>query len=246
MISYRVAIIPDVHIPFHDRNIYEKAIKSIVDEHKRDPLDEILILGDFFDFYWLSLHGRDPGSFDVEVTLSDEIAMGSRELTRLRELFPDLRITFLEGNHEYRLSRYITKKCPELFEYLNFHKLVPFEKLNIHFIPWGKSQLYHLGSVYNLPTNIYARHRPYSTSVNAARQTLDKGKVSLIAGDLHRKQFASCKRANGEELRCWIMGWLGDSSERAFDYIDSKDDWGHSIDFGTFRDSRFSMNFIEL
>lgn len=195
---------------------------------KQNKITEINILGDFADFFWLSLHPKMPEQFSIKKTLKQEIDEVVKHLTELREKFPKAKIYFIEGNHEYRLMRYITAKAPELFEFFNLVDLFKFKELKIKYVPYGKYQLKRC-----LNTNYYLRHEPYAAGENCAGSTLKKGHVSLGFGHTHRTQSYVIKRPDGVELEAHSLGWLGDSSSPVFSYVKNIDTWTQGFQFVT-------------
>ena len=74
----KALIIPDCHIPYEDKRAYDLMLEVAKDV---DP-DEIVILGDYADFYAVNSHGKDAelgGS-----VLMDEVF---EVIQRLKELF---------------------------------------------------------------------------------------------------------------------------------------------------------------
>ena len=66
----KALIIPDCHIPYHDRRSYEIMLEVAKDIDQDYGLDEIVILGDYADFYAINAHGKDAAMSHV---LEDEI-----------------------------------------------------------------------------------------------------------------------------------------------------------------------------
>ena len=115
----KIAInIPDCHIPWHSASSWDLLMSIGGDLQKSAGVDEINIMGDFADFYWCSLHPRLPEGMSVTETVRDEIYQVIKKLKEIRRIFPDAVINFIEGNHEYRLMRWLIKKAPELFDIL--------------------------------------------------------------------------------------------------------------------------------
>lgn len=217
--------IPDCHIPWQDRSAYDVMIEVARAYDDKCGLDQINILGDYLDFYHVGLHPKLPEHFTIKGTFKDEIQIANHELARLRRLFPKSEIRFIEGNHEFRLLRYLVKKCPELFDIVSVPELLQLDKHDIMFIPYGKKQL-----VQCLDTDYHLRHVPYSGSKHTAMATLDKKKTSLGFGHTHRKQSVTVTDAHGRELYGRSLGWLGDRLAPVFSFMDH-DDWSQGFEF---------------
>lgn len=105
--TYRVLVLPDIHVPFHDVTAIDAVIEYAKDEH----WDEFIQLGDFVDLDVVSrfVIGK-PGAIEGR-RLSDDYDMAGKLLDRLlsavRKKNPSCKATLLEGNHEYRISRWL-------------------------------------------------------------------------------------------------------------------------------------------
>jgi len=212
--------IPDTHIPFHCQKSYDLMLQIAKDVDEDIGITEINILGDYLDFFWVSLHPKGPASSIIRESFKDEIYEGIKKLTELRNLFPKAKINFLEGNHEFRLVRYIVSKCPELYDLYSLPDILCFDKLNIEYHPFGKGQ-----KVSCLGTNLFMRHQPYNQGRNCAATTAHNKGISLLFGHTHRLQNYTLIKGDGEEVSTYSSGWLGDRTLPAFEYMDT-DDWG--------------------
>ena len=201
-------------------------IKIAKDLNAWKPIDEIIILGDFGDFYWLSMHARLPEHFDIECTLSDEIFSIKMRLKELRDLFPNAKITYLMGNHEFRLDRYIVNKCAEMFEFLKMSELLLLKEYGVKPIPYGKSQKYKV-----LGSNLMARHEPISMGEYCSGGTANKAKTSIVFGHTHRVQtFTTCDMWENE-INCYSLGWLGNRNSPAVQFIRGMETWAHAFGY---------------
>lgn len=205
--------ITDCHIPWHDKRAFEILISIMTDI---DP-DEINILGDFLDFYGCSLHDKLPATMSLKERFTDEIYQGNQVLERIRELFPKARINYIEGNHEYRLLRYIVAKAPALYDIVKLPDLLKFKDRHIEYHPFGRHQL-----VSCLGTDLFMRHQPYSQADYCAGNTLKKKFTSLSFGHTHREQSYTSTDARGRRISCYSSGWLGDVDAPVFDYVDTQ------------------------
>lgn len=217
--------IPDCHIPWHDEKAFDIMLQIAKDLNESQGIDEVNILGDFLDFFWFSLHGKLPSTMGIKETLKDEIYQGIKHLEMLREAFPKAKITFIEGNHEYRMVRYIVAKCPELYELFTLPELLQFDRLSIDYVPFGKSQLHSC-----LGTDYYLRHQPYNMGKNFASSTAHNKAISLGCGHVHRNQSYTMKRGDGTEVTVRSCGWMGDETQPIFDYMDHTH-WSKGFEF---------------
>ena len=220
--------IPDCHIPWEDKKSYEIMLLIAQDVDKKYGLEEINIMGDYADFHALGLHPTLPRAMNIKEGIKDEIYAVHQRLNELRTLFPKARINYIEGNHEWRLLRYIVKKCPELFDLYTLPEVLQFDKYGINYYEYGKTQFYRcLGT-----TDLGLRHQPYNGGKHCAASSAHSKAVSLAFGHTHRKQSYTFRDALGKEISCYSLGWLGDKSAPPFDYMDH-DNWGQAIQIVT-------------
>ncbi len=105
---YRGIIIPDTHAPYHNETSWS-LITHVV---KKWQPKIAVVQGDFFDCYAVSSHRKDPRRRD---SIVDEI----RQAQRMLRVFDACQEKyFIEGNHEYRLDRYLMDFAPQVYEML--------------------------------------------------------------------------------------------------------------------------------
>jgi len=102
----RNLILSDLHIPFHDSDAIQCAVKY---GKSRNP-DAVIINGDLSDFYAISKFDRDP----TKAGLRKNIIATRHFLGWLKEKFPKSRIIFKLGNHDEWWEKYLWRKAPEL------------------------------------------------------------------------------------------------------------------------------------
>lgn len=216
----KALIIPDCHIPYEHKPSYQLMLDVATD---LDRLDEIVILGDYADFYDISSHPKDP---DVGSKLIDEVDEVVARLWQLRSLFPKAKITYIEGNHEYRLGRYIRDNCREFFGLISVQTLLNLDAMKINFVPYGPSQKYSV-----LGSSLHARHEPIGGGIHCAYQTVTKAMESVIFGHTHRIQEHQIVSMDGQNYRGISCGWLGDETHPVMGYVKNHHQWakGFSI-----------------
>lgn len=215
----RALIIPDCHIPFEDKKAYELMLKCADDVQP----DEVVILGDYADFFNVTAH---PKELDISTDLIDEVDAVQARLMELRAMFPKAKIVYIQGNHEFRLERYIRDKARELFGVVTIDTLLNLKALNIHHVPYGPNQKYHV-----LGSKLIARHEPISGGTHVAHGTVVKALSSVIFGHTHRLQESQIVAIDGGNYRGISAGWLGDSSHSVMSYVKNHHQWalGFSI-----------------
>lgn len=218
MKNIRAVIIPDCHIPFHDIRAYNLVLGVAEDI----GIDELYLTGDFADFYNLSQHGpKDPGIFQ---TLEDEIFEVNKKLKELNNRFKNVKKTYVMGNHEYRLDRFITNKCPEFFGVVGIEKILYLDHYGFEYIPYGPYQSVSIGG-----TDLLLRHEPLSNGKHVAKPTIEKASASVAFGHTHRLEMSYNTTMDGRELVGISCGWLGDKTNPIFNYIKNFHNWQHGF-----------------
>jgi UDP-2,3-diacylglucosamine pyrophosphatase LpxH len=214
----RALIIPDCHIPYEDKRAYDLMLTVAKDV---DP-DEIVILGDYADFYAVNSHGKDAAVENG--TLEEEVTRVVERLIEIKKLFPKAKRVFIEGNHEYRLARYINSKCPDLYGVFDTKSVLELGILGYEFVPYGPNQKYRV-----LGSKLIARHEPLAGGKHVAQNTVEKAMHSVIFGHTHRIQEAQVVTIDGENYRGISSGWLGDTQHRIFEYVKGHHQWAHAF-----------------
>jgi hypothetical protein len=106
---YRLAVIAnDFQIPFHD----ERALLLFKMFVRRERPDWLILNGDFQDFWEISRYDQTPRTGK---DFKQEIEIGKRILRSFRRSLPHSRITWIEGNHEFRLRKYSIRNAREFY-----------------------------------------------------------------------------------------------------------------------------------
>lgn len=176
---------------------------------------EIVLLGDYADFYSVSRHRKDPR---VGTLLEEEVDSVKAGLTELDRLFPLAKKVYLSGNHEIRLETYLIEQAPALFGVTDIRELFELRRRpKWSYLPFGRDQRYKV-----LGSELYAFHRPKaSTPKNHIAKTF----VSSVYGDVHKIERAQSVALDGKHLTAVCPGWLGDVTSRVFDYMPSTPQW---------------------
>ena len=207
----RALIIPDCHIPF----VHKKAYSLMLKVAKDFKPDEIVILGDYLDFYSVSSHKKDP---TLPKMLKDEIDMAKVYLDEIDKLFPDAYKVFLEGNHEYRLSSYLQDKAPELFGLVSVKALLDINRRRKwRYIPYSPQQKYNV-----LGSKLFSKHTPIGSS---AKTTVARGVASIVYGHTHRIEQNYIVGIDGSPHVAINSGWLGDARLKVFEFVKNHHEW---------------------
>ncbi len=161
-------------------------------------------MGDLADFYAISAHSKDPAR---ALKLKDELA----EAKRLRGNLDDLgakRKVFIEGNHSYRLVRYLQDRAPELYEMIDVRTLLGLTDNAWEFVPY--KDYIKIGAIYF--THDTGDGGKYSTA-----RALDAYQNSVVIGHHHSMSYLVQGDATGKHMVAAQFGWLGD--ENNADYM---------------------------
>ncbi len=212
MMLKKALIIPDCHIPSEDKKAYSLMLKVA----KALKVDEIVILGDFADFYAVNSHGTHP---QVIPMIIDEVEAVKKRLDQLDEMFPKAKKIYIEGNHEFRLERFLLQKAPALFGVTSTEHLLDINRRkNWKFIRYAPNQSHKV-----LGSKLKARHEPLASS---AKATAAKALTSLVYGHIHRIEESHIVGLDGTNHVCFSVGWLGDKSyDKIFGYVKTHHQW---------------------
>lgn len=217
-------VLPDTHVPAHSKRAYALAMRVAADLQDGRGPDDLVILGDFGDFYSVSSHQRasDPR---LERHLRNEVAEVCAELRALEAKWPNTRRMFIQGNHEDRLERYLDAKAPELFGLVDTDLLLELTAHGWQYVPYGPRQLTRLWE-----SHLWARHEPLQGGVLPAYGTVLKAGCSVVYGHDHKSQQAQVTMANGDTHLGVSVGWLGEAERPEFDYTKGHPNW--ALGFG--------------
>lgn len=210
----RVAILPDTHVPFHDRAAWSVALGVL----REWAPHRVVIIGDFMDTESVSRHGKNTPD---NVRLSEEYHEANLRLDEAQNAAPNATWLFLEGNHENR----ITKWCNEfgsmdgLLDVAEALYMAPRDEgyhrnssmlRGMEWIPLSRQPFQIDGCAY--------LHGVYENMHHAAFHALHLGPEigckEIRYGHMHTIQ--SAVSPSGYHARC--VGFLGDKTQRVFRY----------------------------
>lgn len=181
--TYQLAVIAnDFQIPFHD----ERALLLFKLFLRRERPDWLILNGDFQDFWEISSFDRTPRT---SKDLREEIDIGKRTLRSFRRSLPGARITWIEGNHEFRLRKYLLQNAKELYGLpgLSVPAIFDLERLGIKYVACHElaskftDNFIRVGNLYVGHFAKVSKHGAY-----AAKLLVEEKGVSLLQGHTHR------------------------------------------------------------
>lgn len=212
----RVLFIPDCHWP----NVDLRAWGTMLRVALWFKPTTVVILGDFADGETLSAH---PATKPGEVDFEDEVVSVKQALDQLETLGATRKI-YIEGNHEFRLDRYLMAQAPALFRSMRWQQLLDLERRGWEWVPYRKSVA--VGK-------LNVTHDVGSAGMNAHRVAAKAFGGSAAIGHTHRLAYEVVGRFEGTPYLAAMFGWLGDA-EKAGGYLHEAkaSDWVHGFGVG--------------
>jgi Calcineurin-like phosphoesterase len=181
--QYQLAVIAnDFQIPFHD----ERALLLFQLFLRRERPDWLILNGDFQDFWEISRFDQTPRTGKV---FKEEIAIGKSILRSFRRSLSRARITWIEGNHEFRLRKYLIQNAKELYGLpgVSVPDIFNLRGLKIDYVPCHElatrftDNFIRVGGLYVGHWNKVSKHAAY-----AAKILVEEKGVSLRQAHTHR------------------------------------------------------------
>jgi len=189
----KVLIVPDTHVPYHDKKAFELMLKVA----KKFKPYHLIIGGDFIDNYSVSSHNKDPNR---ALKLNDEVNETIKELKKLKALDAKNNV-FLGGNHEDRLERYLMEKAPELYNIISTPSILKLKEIGFNYVPYKHS--YKLGK-------LAITHDLGKAGRFAHYKAMDDYQNNIVINHTHRLGYAVEGDVEGNKHVAAMFGWLGD------------------------------------
>jgi hypothetical protein len=143
----------------------------------------------------------------------------------LRQEFPDAKMVYKPGNHEYRLPRYYIANAPELIEspVTAMETHLDFEGRGIEFLDYH--QIIRAGK---LPIIHGHEVRHIDSAVNPARGLYMRAKSYAACSHCHRTSMHTERNIDGKILTTWSFGCLCDLSPD-YHVVGNNWNWGLGI-----------------
>jgi len=198
----------DFQFPFEDEAVFAAFLTFLVAERP----DRIVLTGDILDLTSVSNFDRDPR---LGMPVQDELAHAHARLAEIRcAAGEDAKIFFVYGNHEARMSKWLSRKAPELVgmvdaeghEVLSLANMLRLDHLKItpclsEGVAYAGPE--HLRSYYKITKDLIATHGTYSRTAGGAASILpivDAAGVSVVGGHDHSQGMAFMSRGGFAEL----------------------------------------------
>lgn len=194
-----IGIISDLHIPNHRLEPIHIAVKKLQSE----KVNTIIINGDLLDNTPFTRHeGKRPSAADVRRWFD----LSEMFLEFLRDQFPNCRILWAEGNHDYWYRRWMNQHAWQLDEdpYFSLQERLHLEEYKIEFVP--QSQYIMAGKL----SIAHGHHvvKGIIAPVNAARGVYTKAKRSMLIGHVHVESSHTETDLHGDIVTTFSTGCL--------------------------------------
>src|SRR5437667_6607708 len=181
--AYQWAVIAnDFQIPFHD----ERALLLFKTFLRRERPDWLILNGDFHDFWEISSYDLTPRSGK---DFKREIETGKKILRSFRRSLPRARITWIEGNHEFRLRKYLIQNARELYGLpgVSVPNIFNLRSLKIDYVPCHELATKFTDNFIRVG-DLYVGHwdKVSKNAAYAAKVLVEEKGVSLLQGHTHR------------------------------------------------------------
>jgi hypothetical protein len=210
MTEQRRIVLPDLHIPFHDKKLLEHWLVRL----RSITWDGVDIIGDFIDCYTLSRFDTNP---QRKNTLQQELDEGHQLLEYIRSLAPGANIRYSEGNHEDRLRKVLWGKTPALAHLRNITipDLMGLKDLEIG---WHSTQdPYKIRGLWYTHGDLLRKHAGMS-----ARAKSEAMNGSCIIGHTHRQGWSPFTTHTGTH-DAYEVGHMADPAQ--LDYVRTCFNW---------------------
>lgn len=205
-------LIPDTHRPWHHKKAYSLMLRAAASL----PIKAVYLLGDYADFFAVTSHLKDPRLPQMLEKEVDDVNAGLDELSAT---FKGAKFYYIEGNHEYRLARYLQERAPALFGMVDCPGLFNIAaRPKWTWVPYGPNQKMQI-----LNSKLWARHEPLGAS---AKATATNAGASLVFGHTHRIEEGHKVSISGSNHVAFSVGWLGDKrKDLVFGYVKKHHEW---------------------
>lgn len=213
--SRRIVLWPDTHHHYHHR----KAVEGLLGYIAEVQPDEVCILGDFLDCKAPARWSRGTAA-EFAADLLVEAQAGRETLGKLREVHEGP-VTFLYGNHEDRLRKYVLSNAPALAGVVrDIDDLLDFEGFKVEL----KQQPYAIAPGV---VAIHGSRLSQLAGQSAAKEVKRHGK-SVVQGHSHR--LGLVWETTDRDRFALEAGWLGDV--RKAGYLDFQGVANWQLGFG--------------
>jgi len=206
---YRLIVIPDLQIPYHDKRALSVVEKYMADE----TWDEWLQIGDLLDLDQFSRFNRDSPRKIEGRRLKRDYEIANEILDRhqavVRENNPDAKFTLIAGNHELRAEKFVDK-FPQLEDVFCIERDLKLKERGMKYVrSYPKGEVHKIGKAHF--------HHGLYTGPNHAKKMVDSFGLNVFYGHMNDTNLF-CKPMWGND-RTLMAQSLGCLCKRDMDFI---------------------------
>jgi hypothetical protein len=157
-LSKRALIFSDLQIPYEDK----RSLAAVEKYMKDHDWDYVGYIGDFVDMDCISSHNANNLRAVEGKSIQADYDYANRLLDRHQRLAPNAKWFLIEGNHEYRVERYLDA-APTLRGSIEVEKGLRLKERGIKWVRnWSKGEVYRIGKanfIHGLYTNDFHSKR---------------------------------------------------------------------------------------
>lgn len=224
-------VLPDLHIPFHDKRLLDLWMTRLLDRQ----FEGVDIIGDMIDCYSLSRFDTNP---ERKNTFQQEIDEARAVLADIQHFLPNADIRYSEGNHEDRLRKVLWGKCSALahMRNLSIPNLLGLDSLGIK---WHSTQNpYRIQGLWYTHGDILRKHAGQS-----ARAKSESLNGSVMIGHCHRMGWSPRTTHTGTQ-DAYECGHMSDPAQ--LDYVRSTFNWQAGWAEVTFDEGTHRVDFYRV
>lgn len=212
----RILFVPDTHVPFHDAVAWGVMMQAA----RRFKPTRIVILGDFLDFMQASTHDSSP---ERRTSIKHDVDMANELLDQLDSLGATSK-AYCEGNHEFRLTRYLWAKAPALLASVKLPELLRLQERGWSWTPYREHLRIH---------DLWVTHETGHAGAWAHHRSAADFMGSVVIGHTHRIGQVAFGNALGQRFTATMCGWLGSAEGADYMHASKKArDWSHGFGLG--------------
>ena len=206
----------DIHFPYEDAAAYQLFL-DVATELQPDVL---ILLGDIMDCYAVSAHDKDANR-GTPAAFKEELLYTRVKRNEIKERLPNARVIYKEGNHETRLSRYITKNAAVLsnLSCVTLPELLGLAELKIEWI--GNDERLRVGKMWHIHGNEVA-----GAGMSPARLKYSRMQCSFIFGHHHQRDKHRPRAYDGSQHGAYANPCLCDLEP---EYLHHAHSWSHGF-----------------
>lgn len=249
----KILVIGDSHIEVGEPIQRYKWLSNYILEKRPEV---IVSIGDFLTLDCLSSWDKNNRKKMEGKRYMEEIKLGRKALDYLfsmvvkynnmrrrhkKETYKP-RFVFIEGNHEYRLTRYINQN-PELEGTMDVGRDLGLELMDAHWVPYHG--YFEINGIYFMHVPFNKGGRPVGGNY-VARRALDMTNKSVVFGHTHKLVVENIHRTGGEHLQQALN--VGCFFEHQPDYVAGapSDYWRGVCMLNNYDPQRFDLETVSL